>query len=1177
MQKTAYCSLRPMGCRRAMSKILLVMRLTFLFLFVASLGVHASGHSQTISLSGKNMPVKKVFSAIEKQTGYVVFYNNSLLDDTDPVTLDVNQMPFAEFLELFSSQHALHYRITNKMVTFYRKEIIPVPSSLYIESFRVMYTGKVFNASSKEPLAGATVAVKGKDVFVITDDKGNFKIDAEPGMILIISFVGYQSKEVKMNANKSDVVILLEPQAEKLTETVVTAFGIEKSQKEIGYSAVKISGEEINRANSGNLLTGLAGKVSGLNIATQSADMNPQMRVLLRGIRSFGIGSNNQPLFILNGTPLTFGSDINSASLVMDFINNINPADIDNVTVLKGANGTALYGPEGVNGVILITTKKGQKGKPVFSFRNSLSYQRMDYRNDLSKQRSYGNGLGTVDADGNGIYSATDRNGWGPAYNGELVKIGHPDENGEYQMVTYSDKKDARRFFNVSSTVQNNLSVSQSDANSDFYLGLNHVHQEGFIPGDKQNALNVFFSAGRKLGKVNVQLNLNYSRTNADQGPEFDFLQSYPTFVPLLSYKDYENNKWADNNHYWADDEVMSPYQAAKANRNKKTSNALVGGLVIAMKVLPWLTITDKPGIVYNGSYQKVTAAPVNFSEFAKLYGGWNRFRDRLASLQEKTTTLTTLNNDLLITALNQAGHFTFRTTVGNSIRESFTKEVGASGNPIVPVYNVGFSRDIPYGSEKSLLSRFYSVFGTAGIGYRDRVFVELVARNDWDSKRASVARGKDFYAGANTSLILNEIFPQLKDPSWLSRLQLRGAVNGTANMNILPYQSERTLFLAYNNYFPYPGTSDDGVLSYSFLGDVPNPYIKPEKILTQEYGAAVGLWKDRVIADFTYYTQRNNGVIMKVKTPWLSGASTIDNLGVLRNYGWELDLKFNPVFKLSNGLTMTADVRLAMNANKVLSISDVYEGIFPLKTAYYGSNYGIVARTGHSAFEYQVFDWKRDDQGRVIVNKQTGMPDTDMKNALYTGRSLPKYTGGANFTLAWKGFSLAVMGEFNTGAWHYFEGAQADMVNGMNQLTTYNDRKPFVFYNSSYLDEVSGKYIPNTDIKVASANRELYSHFENTSVYYVSKANFLKIREVVLSYERNLKTKWIKRFQCSVYGRNVFNFYSKGNKSGDPQLIRGPGDRGYRTIPDNLTGSASGVSTVSGIAQYGVITTLNF
>ncbi|NII26779.1 SusC/RagA family TonB-linked outer membrane protein [Pseudoflavitalea sp. X16] len=1152
------------------------MRLTFFFLMVATLGVHASGHSQSISLSGKDIPARQVFSAIEKQTGYVIFYNNSLLDETALVTLDVSQMPLEKFLELYCSKQSLNYRITNRMITFYRKIIIPEPPFLNLDAFRNIYTGRVLNATSKEPLAGATITVKGKESFVITDSKGSFKMETDPGTILIISFVGYQSKEIKLDANKADITVMLEPQAEKLSETVVTAYGIEKSQKEIGYSAVKISGEEINRANSGNLLTGLAGKVSGLNIATQSADMNPQMRVLLRGIRSFGENSNNQPLFILNGTPLSFGSDIASASLVMDFINNINPADIENVTVLKGANGTALYGPEGVNGVIIITTKKGQKGKPVISFRNNVSFQRMDYRNDNSLQRRYGTGMGTVDANGNGVYSLLDRNGWGPAYNGELVKIGRPDENGEYQMVTYSDKKDARRFFRVASIVQNNLSVSQSDAVSDFYIGLNHVHQEGYIPGDKQNALSVFFSGGRKFGKLQVQLNLNYSRTTTDGGPEMQYIGSYPTFIPVLSYKDYENNKWADNNHYWSDQEVMSPYQVAKNNRSVGTSNALAGGLIITMKVLPWLTITEKPGIVYNGAYEKTTQAPVYFSDFAKQYGGWNRYRDQLAQLKEDTRTLTSLNNDLLITALNQAGNFTFRTTIGNSIRESYSKKMGGSGNPIVPVYNLIFSRDQPYGSEEALLTRFYSVFGTAGIGYRDRVFVELMARNDWDSKRASIARGKDLYVGANTSVILNEVIPSLKEISWLSRLQLRGAVNGTANMNIEPYQAERTLMLAFQNYFPYPGTIDDGVLSYQFLADIPNPYLKPEKILSQEYGMAIGLWKDRVVADFSFYTQRNNGVIMKVKTPWLSGASTLDNLGVLRNSGWELDLKFNPIFKLNNGLTLTADFRMAMNTNKVLSISDVYEGVFPLKTPYWGSMYGIVARPGQTAFEYQLFDWKRDPAGRIIVNKQTGMPETDRDSAHFTGRSLPKYTGGININLSWKGLSLAVLGEFNLGAWHYYEKGTLDVMNGMHVLTTYNDRKPYVIPNSSYLD-ASGKYVDNTDIKVKNANKELYSRFENTSTLYIAKADFLKIREIVLSYERNLKTKVIKRFQVSIYGRNVFNFYSKGNKSGDPQLIKGPGGRGYRTIPDNLTGSASGISTVPGIVQYGVITTLNF
>jgi hypothetical protein len=264
------------------------------------------------------------------------------------------------------------------------------------------------------------------------------------------------------------------------------------------------------------------------------------------------------------------------------------------------------------------------------------------------------------------------------------------------------------------------------------------------------------------------------------------------------------------------------------------------------------------------------------------------------------------------------------------------------------------------------------------------------------------------------------------------------------------------------------------------------------------------------------------------------------------------------------------------MNDNKVISISDAYDGSFPLKTAYYSSNYGIVARTGQRAFEYQIYDFKRDPNGRVVVDKTTGMPDTDMDKEMYAGRTLPKYTGGMNLNFAYKGFSLAVLGEFNTGAMHYSELGQYDVMQGMSVYTTYNDRKPFIFPNSSY-DDGTGKYIPNTDVYTKNANQELYSHYTNSSVNYLTKANFFKIREVVIGYERFFKTKTIRKINLSIYGRNVFNFYSKDNIYGDPQLIKGPGDRGYRTIPDNLTGSAGGVSTVPGVAQYGFITTVSF
>lgn len=1176
MQKTVCCNRRSWRAGRYMTKILLVMKLTFLLLTVAFMSVHAGGFSQSVTLSGKDMPIKRVFSAIEKQTGYVVFYNRELLDEVKTVTLEAHKMPLSEFLELTLKDQPVNYRITDKMITFSRK---PTPAAEIVASAiqpRLDFTGQVINTITKEPVASASVIIKGQTTGTVTDSKGFFSLNLEPGTIIVISSLGYETKEYKTKRNETDIKIELAEKVNKLSGTVVTAFGIEKSAKEIGYSVDKVSGEEINKANSGNLLNGLAGKVSGLNIAVQSAEMNPQMKVLLRGIRSFGSGSNNQPLFILNGTPLTFGSDNSSAALVMDFINNINPADIQDVTILKGANGTALYGPEGVNGVIIITTKKGVKGKAIMTYRNSTSFQWMDFRNDKARQRSFGTGTGNVDANGNGVYSNVDKNGWGPKYNGELVPIGRVDENGDYQMVTYSDKQDARRFFEQTMTVQNNLSVSQSDEKSDFYLGLSHVSQNGFVPGDEKKAINLFFSGGRKFGKLTTQLNLNFSRNTLDLGPDMQNLLSTPTFIPLLSYNDWKNDKWSDNNHYWSDSDVMSPYQKADNDRSKTTSHAVITGLVLTFKPFPWLTITDKPSIVYNANYEKGVTKPVNFSDFAKANGGWNRYRDQLTQLQEKTMSQSTLNNDFMITALNRAGDFTFRTTVGSVVRETYLKKLSGSGNPIIPVYNLSFSREQPYGAEESLLTRLYSFFGTSGIGWRDRAFLELTARNDWDSKRAKAGRGKDLYLGANTSVILNEMIPVLSSQPWISRLQVRAAVNGTANMNIEPYQAERTLYLAYRNSFPYPGTTNDGVLSYMFMDGNPNPFLKPEKIISQEYGALLSLWKDRVILDFTYYTQRNNGVIMKTSVPWLSGGSTIDNLGVLRNFGWEADLKFNPVFALNNGLSLVADVRLARNDNKVLSISDVYEGVFPMKTPYPSSMYGIMARTGNPAFEFQTYDFARTEDGKIIVDKTTGMPEPDKTKGAYSGRTLPKYTGGMNFTLAWKGLSLAVLGEFNTGAAHYFDNAQQDVQAGMSITTITNDRKPFIIPNSVYSDG-NGKYVDNNSVYVSNTNKELYSHYQDATILYLTKANFLKIREVVLAYEYNFKNSWLRKINASVYTRNLFNWYAKNNVYGDPQLIQGPGSRGYRTIPDNLTGSTSGVSTVPGVGQYGFITTFTF
>lgn len=1176
MQKTAIGSGYSHGGKRCATKTLLVMKLTFFLMTVACLNVTAKGLSQTIRMAVRDVPIEKVFAEVEKQTGYFFMYFDAKLSKIKPVSIKAEDMPLERFLEQLLENRPLDFSIKGKNVFIFARQLLAgsLADAATAAIPPISITGRVLNEKG-EPVV-ATINIKGNNKSASTNAQGYFELrEVDDNAVLIISGVSIERTEVKLNGRK-ELTIQVKTRVEQQQEVMVTAYGVEKSAKEIGYSVAKVSGEELTRANTGNVLTGLTGRVSGLNISTQSPDMTPQMQVLLRGVRSFASGSNNQPLFILNGTPLSFGSDQSSAALMLDFINNINPNDVDNVTVLKGANATALYGPQGVNGVIIITTKKGQKGKPAINARSSASFQRTDYRYQKFLQRSYGSGTGLTDANGNGIYDPRSNNGWGPAYDGSLVQIGRPDENGQLQKVTYSDKKDDRRFFNVASTIQNNISISQGDANSDFYLGIGFQHQKGILPGDSRKALNAMLSGSRKLGRFNAQYNVNFSRSTADLGPE-NFGPSGPTFIPYTSYKDYKNDKWSDQNHYWSDEAVVSPYQKVASDRKRNTENALVVSIPVTFRALPWLTIKDDPGIVFRNSYFKRTIEPVVFSDWAKVNGGPTRRLDQYASLSDENTTVTTLNNNFLITAVNKAGAFSFRNIIGNQVSENYLKTVSGSTVQLsIPVYNLAFSRDVAPGVEYYLLSRSYSWFGTSSINFKERVFMELMIRNDWDSKRAQNARGKDLYAGANTSVILNELLPGLKKLSWLSNLQLRAAINTTANMNIEPFQSQRTLEINSSVGFPF-----GDALGYAFKPGVPNPFLKPEKVLSQEYGFIASLWKDKVNLNVAWYNQRNDGVIMRVYQPWLSGAPTLDNFGVLKNYGLEADLKFNSIIKTPGGFTLNGGLLFSYNANKVKSISAVYNGIFTLVQLGEKGNYSVVAREGSHAFEYLVYDFARDDQGRVIVNKTTGLPSVDMRKPLYTGSTLPKFSGGINVNLNWKNFTFTALGEFNFGAMHYFQNAEASTRGGFHEFTTYNNRKPFVIPNSSY-DDGSGKYVDNTTVKTMDANRNFYFTYSRASVNYLTKADFFRIRELSLNYEKNFKSGVLRRVNLGVFGRNVFNFYSKDNIYGDPQLVKGPGRvtggvtgiGGAAISGPNANGSGSGSNsyTQPGLVEYGVI-----
>jgi hypothetical protein len=297
-----------------------------------------------------------------------------------------------------------------------------------------------------------------------------------------------------------------------------------------------------------------------------------------------------------------------------------------------------------------------------------------------------------------------------------------------------------------------------------------------------------------------------------------------------------------------------------------------------------------------------------------------------------------------------------------------------------------------------------------------------------------------------------------------------------------------------------------------------------------------------------------------------------------MRNSGWESALKLNRMFKDKHAFNISAEIRLARNDNKILAFSEKYGELYTLKTP--GTqNWGIVARKGNNAFEYEVFDFKKDDQGRVIVDKNTGYPSVDQIKPIFSGRTMPLYTGGFSLNMTWKGFSLATVGEFNTGAMHFYGKAEDYVAGGLSTLTTYNDRRPFIFPNSSY-DDGTGHYVTNTDVYTRTANQELYQNFKTSSINYLTSADFFKIKEVVIGYEHAFKTNTIKKFNISIYGKNLLNLYKKDNLYGDPQLVKGPGRYNQllgSTPPEYVTGAGSESAYVSGIIEYGAILTLSF
>jgi len=990
-------------------------------------------------------------------------------------------------------------------------------------------TGKVIDEKG-EPVPFASIAIKGsKSGGGTANGDGTFAIRAKNGDILVISSQR-NTKEVVVNpGNVGTVVLERIVQSGEMVTVVTTALGVQRQPEQLGYSITKMGGAELTKAKNVNFVNGLQGKVSGLNIQNTDNGVFGNTRVLLRGIRS--LTGNNQPLLVVDGVPIS-----------LSFLNNINPNDIADVNIIKGNTGSAIYGQDGANGVIVVNTKKGVRNKPVINIGTTIQFDKVSYYAKI--QDKFGGGE-AEDALGNPIYWGETNNSFGDRFDGSLRQVGGTLENGDQLFLPYqSTLSDRLKFYNTGVTFQKDISLSTGDDNSRFYMSVQDTKIDGIRPKDENRRTTFRMNGSREFNRLRASFNLNYIQSNSDVN-QADFrgqwlgerdatyiLWQLPINVPITTLKDYKNNPFAGPDGY-VGLYTKNPYMLLDMNRSKQRQDDIIGNMELAYRINPWLSASYRLGSTVSFNTAKGTYAGLFYSQWAKANRGFSDYSPAVADGENFSNRIT---SEAFLTAKKKINDFNLDLLVGTSFIQRSTHAMNMTGtNLVIPtLFNISNRTGEPTVGQSTTKSRTVAYFGKLTFGYKDFAFLEVGDRFEQDS-RLPIDGNSFNYPSAGLSLVLHKAIPALAESKQISYLKVRGSYAKSGNVNLGTYQLESTYSVGAN--FPY-GTTP----GYSADNTTLDPNIKPEFVESKEVGLEIGFNKNRIMFEATAYQQDNTDQILGIRVSNSTGFNTsLTNAAAFINKGLEFDLRLTPLFTVKD-FSMDVKLNYSLQENEVTRL---YPGLDELSIG--NANSAIV---GLPAYVLRLVDYKRDDQGRVIVDRNTGLPSKDPKLKTY-GRTLPKDLFGANLTANYKNFSLSVAADYKGG--HYiFNGIGNGMdFGGQGLNTVLFDRERFVFPNSSYEDpSTPGKYIANTNILTNSGNANFWTtgdNWINIQSNYLTSAASWKIREVVLSYNVPAKAlgngKVLKAATLSLTGRNLAMFRPSTNWYADPDTNNGTGN----------------------------------
>ncbi len=773
-------------------------------------------------------------------------------------------------------------------------------------------SGKITDSETGEPLMGANVIVPGTNLGAIANQEGAFQLEIPSDVEnLIVSYVGYARETISLNG-ESDLIINLSAEETRLEDVVITALGIERETKALGYAVQEVQGSQINTARETNLVNSLSGRVAGVNVTSGSGGIGTSSRITIRG--EISLAGANQPLFVVDGIPINNGVVGSSQSgQDIDYGNGasaINPDDIETINVLKGPTAAALYGARAANGVIIITTKsgKGTKGLGV-SINSTTTFESVLKLPDF--QNEYGQGRGGVYNIGDGGRS------WGPLMDGRLVAVPvntefPPSEGQEVPWVPYPDN--VKNFYEVGRTLINNVALTAGNESADIRLSYTNHDQQGIIPNTDLKRNTIALKGGiSPIRRIRVNASVNYIRTDSDQRAVISYGNESVVYTMLWEgrqvqtplhedywYKGLEGLQPFTYNFRFND----NPYYTMYENLNPLDKDRLIGNINVNVELFPSVTLFLRTGVDYFSERREHLRT---FGSRAFPNGAYRQ--DRI-NFEER-------NSDFILT-YNETFNDTWgvKISAGGNRLDQTSQNLSARANELsIPgIYNLGNSRIPVQNVQFDTRKRINSLYGFATFSYKSAFFLDVTARNDWSSTLPE-DNNSYFYPSVSLSTVLTDLF-NLPLNSPLSFAKLRASWAQVGN-DTDPF----SLRNVYNYTTPWggnPTVSESSVIA--------NEELRPEDVNSFEVGADLRFFQGRLGVDVTYYDIRSKDQIINIPIDLVSGyTSRILNAGEIQSKGVEIVLNATPI-KLNNGLTWNVNLNWSRDRTEILELAEGIE-----------------------------------------------------------------------------------------------------------------------------------------------------------------------------------------------------------------------------------------------------------